>query len=50
MNVQKLNRELSIGEMLTTIFDLYSKNFVVFFTLLLVSSLISGGLVAYIRA
>jgi hypothetical protein len=50
MNAQKPNRELSIGETLTTTFNLYSKKFVVFFMLLLISSLISGGLVAYIRA
>ena len=42
MNLQKPSHELSIEETLTWTFDLYSRNFVIFFIPFLIAGLISG--------
>lgn len=46
MSVQKPSRELSIEEILTWTFELYSKNFVMFLIPILITALISGSLTA----
>ena len=42
MNLQKPSRELSIEETLTYTFDIYSRNFIIFFIPFLIAGLISG--------
>ncbi len=42
MNIQKPSRELSIEEILTYTFDIYSRNFIVFLIPFLIAGLISG--------
>lgn len=44
MNIQKPSRELSIEQVLTLTFELYSKNFIRFFIPILIAALISGSL------
>lgn len=46
MNVQKPSRELSIEEILTCTFELYSKNFVMFLIPILITAFISGSFAA----
>lgn len=43
MSIQKPSRELSIEEILTCTFELYSKNFVMFLIPILIMALISGS-------
>ena len=42
MNLQKPSRELSIEEILALTFDIYSRNFIIFFVPFLIAGLISG--------
>jgi hypothetical protein len=42
LNIQKPSRELSIDEILTYTFDIYSRNFIIFFIPFLIAGLISG--------
>ena len=42
MNIQKPSHELSIEETLTYTFDIYSRNFIIFFVPFLIAGLISG--------
>lgn len=43
MNIQKPSRELSLEEILTWTFDLYSKNIVIFLIPIMIAALISGS-------
>jgi len=42
MSLQKPSRELSIEEILSLTFDMYPKNFIIFFIPFLIAGLISG--------